>query len=1421
MSSTYSVIRRAARSTEDRSTAAGVKSNNDKPLTIQALTKSINGVEDRSSRKRLAALQRQAIASGGAYTQVERDMINRLVRAVKDGGNLELALAAEVIDVVGDLAKRNPKGELYENQREIAFLLLDAIGSSKYDDKRLKPIIDEFRRLSSDDNGFTEKDAQRIRDLLRNLDMLDEAGEGGGRPGGSYGAISDVVDTGRPERLVPDKPDLGDIRIKLPKDGGKGQGGAGGEDDKDEGGKDTRGIDDKGRDPKGKDPEGKDTRGADDRGRDPEGKDTKGTDGKGRDGADGKDDKEEGGKGTDGEAKPKPGDVAVAIGVIQGLAGGADNKDDKDKDGKDDATGTDGKGRDPKGKDSEGKDTDGKDDKGKDDKGQDTTGQDPDGTGAKGKDGKDTNGKGEDGRFEGPDGPPTDIKRPRNVIDGKFPEGTRGQDPQEDPKNPVNSEPDDVKGGKEGKVKDPTDPTDPNSTGPDKTEDPKKTAGADKDGRPATVSGSVSAAAVLLRTPFPVVMKQTTPLEMTAQEKVIALANPKGAGQLFFKFEMGGDGNFDLYQSRNGKDGWVIVSKGWSGDAQVQYGTTYELTTGGIGTVGVSTGNQDDPLAGSGAAGYAQFKWIDTFRVQNRDWDKLGAKKRQRQFRVRLIAQVTAQGGFRTEEGQEKPRVATVGDLRVEYRWGRTSKVASPDGKNSDGIPDSFNQWEVGVGLGLGVAIDFVALGKAAEAGDVNKLKDIAATVPRGAVTVQFWLTGLQKLKAWTLDMAQKLVNKKNNRFTKTVGNILQKFGAFFQSYVVSAFAAVGVRGNNPNTAEGQGAGLTAITVANQIGTPSTSAAGSQGSDADAGLPSQEELEGMADGLLEDVKGLFDWLEQSGLADLAKKAAPIIETVSALAAVKKMASKKGLIDFAIDQLAPEERGRMTDLVMSRAFELALEASGAPPDPTTGKGLDASKGFMKIPGESIAEYGARIIKLVMAKIPEAAKDVLLDEASWDDILIDVKNGGGSGSSGGGGPIAGGGDPTAGGKGAAIGAAIGAGLGLGGLLAGLGKNDDNKDDKDDKDVDKPTATGGPGGSRNAALNAVHEADEAQGDRLPVTVEAEASIYITPKLAADPVYMAAYVARLSHDQDDVAAARKYAATMSDLGDSKDAARVLAHQLTNAEIADPAFMKTLGADLAGIERQPSDIDGVIYETQVKAVLEALRGKQPADPSVEPIDKGPASKESRRELADRVIRLGSENGVWVNRSELEKGLEAAGLKVKAPDEAWERVISTYGAAGTGVLTAAELADAMEDGVIKITQDGAVTVDARALQEQQRPNSQNVALRVITSLGIDALTTVAQLREGFRNAGYELTATDAQLEEFLRLFNHGQGIDHNALTGAIAVAALKIVGADGRVTVDQAVLDLLKPPPRRPGSIEDPRVGQAGPGSIVIDGEPA
>jgi hypothetical protein len=138
-------------------------------LTLAYLNASIESIRDPGVRDQLKAIQFNAMESDGEFTDLERQVMNWLIEEVKDGGNLQMLMAGEVTDIVGTRIEETPNDEQYEERRQTGTVLLDAIHSGKHDQKDLKPIIEEFRRLSTDGDGFTSDDARLIRDMVTSL----------------------------------------------------------------------------------------------------------------------------------------------------------------------------------------------------------------------------------------------------------------------------------------------------------------------------------------------------------------------------------------------------------------------------------------------------------------------------------------------------------------------------------------------------------------------------------------------------------------------------------------------------------------------------------------------------------------------------------------------------------------------------------------------------------------------------------------------------------------------------------------------------------------------------------------------------------------------------------------------------------------------------------------------------------------------------------------------------------------------------------------------------------------------------------------------------------------------------------------------------------------------------------------------------
>lgn len=166
-------------------------------LAVSYLSENIDKLGDSPAAKKLKELQNHADNSEQECSQLERQMIDRLTRSVMTGGNADVSLAAELIDIVSGLTKN---GGLRENHKGTVFMLLDAIGSGKYDQKELKKVLEEFRKLSSDADGFTEKDAQQIRTMLKGLPSQ---AAGPAKNGAGAGAASNGKDGADDPALPP------------------------------------------------------------------------------------------------------------------------------------------------------------------------------------------------------------------------------------------------------------------------------------------------------------------------------------------------------------------------------------------------------------------------------------------------------------------------------------------------------------------------------------------------------------------------------------------------------------------------------------------------------------------------------------------------------------------------------------------------------------------------------------------------------------------------------------------------------------------------------------------------------------------------------------------------------------------------------------------------------------------------------------------------------------------------------------------------------------------------------------------------------------------------------------------------------------------------------------------------------------------
>lgn len=137
-------------------------------LSVKFLNDSIASLKDATDRFQLKELQQRLMADGD-YTDAERELMNWLIEEVRKGGDLQMLLCGQTTDATCSQVEDSTNDEQYEARRQTQEALLDALGSGKYDFRDLKPIIEEFRRLSTDGDGFTQDEARSIQNMLGEL----------------------------------------------------------------------------------------------------------------------------------------------------------------------------------------------------------------------------------------------------------------------------------------------------------------------------------------------------------------------------------------------------------------------------------------------------------------------------------------------------------------------------------------------------------------------------------------------------------------------------------------------------------------------------------------------------------------------------------------------------------------------------------------------------------------------------------------------------------------------------------------------------------------------------------------------------------------------------------------------------------------------------------------------------------------------------------------------------------------------------------------------------------------------------------------------------------------------------------------------------------------------------------------------------
>ena len=928
--------------------------------------------------------------------------------------------------------------------------------------------------------------------------------------------------------------------------------------------------------------------------------------------------------------------------------------------------------------------------------------------------------------------------------------------------------------------------------------------------------------------------------------------------------------------SEPGRGVWFAIKWGISANASVVYGNTYEWELGLGGNIsGIVQKDRGANVSGTAGA-YTKIKIFGTLMVNEpprRGAD--GNPKAADQFRVRLYRPSTGavQLGLGGSDSTGVTGATPVNwDLiRLEYRWGKmtlTPAQAANAGNNQPALPPKKRMYEYGFSFSLSAGLDPVAF--VAAKGDPDKLKALAATLPAGSVTLHIWALGINEVLAYAkqkkYDWENPGPDNDGNRTTPTrkkllLGKVVEKLGVAFQHWVLAAAVPVSLTGA-PNVP---------ATTAETDATARTLSSTSTSTPASSGTPNMltdQQIDAGIKAVTNDFDALMTYMEDSGLATIAKTAAPIISAAVAANTIRKFASKKGLLSFTRDTLSPGQQERLDDKIFERAFDLALTDSGPDKD---GK-VDQKKGFLKLPNESVAGYGARVTQLVMSKMAQAAKDVLLDEDSWSDFLSGPSTSSAAASSAAPGAAAGAGAGAAAGAGAGAAAAAAAvaaaGLGLGGaLIGGIGSGSSNNIVTADDDKDPDSAAG------NAGTKALHAADARQGDTISDAREAKIGPTLTNVEANDPRFMASFVARLK-TTGDVEDSRSYAQRVSRLGLTEAAAVRFAAILTPAEAKDDRFMAALAGRLGFTEQNmPASLgfarnvtaldisrDNAIYfsatvtpqeagNTRFMAALakaaqslppaEALAATrqmmaQPNSPGRPGKTPEPAVNENLA-FGQRIVREGSKDDAQVNNSEFRSGLEKAGFDLSyLGTRQTDMLIAAYDADGNGALSAKEIGAARTTGGLAV-QGSAVAVnphatittpaDAQAFPTAGTPPGQgnpdfaaNTAKRVVSAgSSDDDYANRSELRAGFKAAGYaDVQGSDADIDAVIANYGSGNGALNTAqLAQAIANGGF-VLQANGSVRTDAEALAL----PSFGRGIINPLIGSNGNPRPVVNAEP-
>ena len=144
------------------------------PLSVDFLNRAIADIKDPVVRAQIAALQREAVKSGGQYSATERVLIDGLIQAASQGKPIDMSQAAALLATVNTL--EHGPGGLKPAQQAALQKIAAMVASGRYSDATLQRALAQLELLSSGKEGLSAKEAEKFQEFLKGLPSITPPG---------------------------------------------------------------------------------------------------------------------------------------------------------------------------------------------------------------------------------------------------------------------------------------------------------------------------------------------------------------------------------------------------------------------------------------------------------------------------------------------------------------------------------------------------------------------------------------------------------------------------------------------------------------------------------------------------------------------------------------------------------------------------------------------------------------------------------------------------------------------------------------------------------------------------------------------------------------------------------------------------------------------------------------------------------------------------------------------------------------------------------------------------------------------------------------------------------------------------------------------------------------------------------------------